>query len=153
MAHIYGKFEKGYTYIMSEEHKRKISNALKGNKHGFKKGNTNQKGIHRTEETKLKMSESHKGLNKGDKNSKWKGDNVGYTGLHTWVRKWKPKKEFCEKCNKNKPIDVANISGKYKRDLDDFIRVCRKCHYLMDLESHETDEFGRFIKKRSCKKP
>jgi hypothetical protein len=42
----------------SEEHKRKLSESQKG-KHS---GNLYWKGIHRSEETKKKISESHKGL-------------------------------------------------------------------------------------------
>lgn len=70
--------------------------------------------------------------NNGSKNGMWKGDNVGYISLHEWIKKHKPKPEFCEKCKINKPYDLANISGKYKRDVNDFRWLCRKCHMKED---------------------
>jgi len=64
----------------------------------------------------------------GAKNPQWKGDDVGYLALHNWIRRRKEKPVFCEKCNRRKPYDLANISGKYKRDVNDFEWLCRKCH-------------------------
>jgi len=58
--------------------------------------------------------------NLNEKNGMWKGDNVGYSQLHNWIRKYKPKTKLCEKCKERKPLDIANISGKYKRDINDF---------------------------------
>ena len=71
--------------------------------------------------------------NKNEKNNMWKGDDVGYFALHAWIRRNKPKSEVCESCGKKKKLDAANISGKYKRDVNDFKWLCRKCH----LESDE----------------
>ncbi len=68
----------------------------------------------------------------GEKNHSWKGDKVGYASLHRWVQRHKPKPEFCEECKKDKPRDLANISGEYKRDVKDFKWVCRKCHMIED---------------------
>lgn len=71
-------------------------------------------------------------VNIGNSNGQWKGDNVGYSSLHEWVTKHKPKTALCENCKKNKSYDLANISGKYKRDLNDFEWLCRKCHMVKD---------------------
>jgi hypothetical protein len=68
----------------------------------------------------------------GCKHGLWKGDLVGFGGLHTWVRNHKPKPELCECCQKQEPYDVANISGEYKRDINDFQWLCRKCHMAND---------------------
>jgi len=68
----------------------------------------------------------------GDKNPNWKGDFVGIIALHNWVRRRKKKTDFCECCKNTKPIDLANISGEYKRDVDDFEWLCRKCHMTKD---------------------
>jgi hypothetical protein len=62
----------------------------------------------------------------------WKGDNVGINCLHKWIRRHKPKPELCEECHQQPPLDVANISGKYLRDINDFRWLCRKCHLLSD---------------------
>mgnify|MGYP001568121201 CR=1 FL=1 len=65
-------------------------------------------------------------------NPAWKGDNVGYYGLHNWVRKRKPKPAICENCKERKPRDLANISQQYKRDINDFEWLCRRCHIIKD---------------------
>jgi len=67
-----------------------------------------------------------------EEHPRWKGDNVGYSALHKWIRQHKVKPWSCEDCNKNPPYDVANISSKYKRDIKDFKWLCRKCHYKRD---------------------
>lgn len=91
------------------------NNFAKGNKH--------------TEKSKLLISISLK----GEKNGMWKGDNIkSYVALHQWIRRNKPKIELCENCNKKESYDLANISGKYKRDIDDYKWLCRKCHMEED---------------------
>ncbi len=69
---------------------------------------------------------------KGERNGQWKGKKVGYHSLHEWIKNHKPKPEFCEECKKVKPYDLANISGEYKRDLNDYEWLCRKCHMKKD---------------------
>ena len=68
----------------------------------------------------------------GKNNPNWKGDNVGVIALHNWVRFRFLKPEFCQKCNKNKPYDLANKSGEYKRNLSDWEWLCRRCHMERD---------------------
>jgi hypothetical protein len=67
-----------------------------------------------------------------EKNPQWKGDKVGYDALHGWIRHHKPKPELCERCKAKPPRDLANISGKYLRDINDFEWLCRKCHMEKD---------------------
>lgn len=96
----------------------------------------------------------HKPWNKGidwiekreEGHPNWKGDNVGYGGLHTWVRKHLEKAERCEyedciypRIGANKKIlpypkqfEWANISHEYKRDLSDWIQLCQSDHWLYD---------------------
>ncbi len=69
---------------------------------------------------------------KGPKHYMWKIENVGYIPLHQWVRRNKSKPQFCEECGHNPPMDVANISGEYKRDIKDFRWLCRRCHMKGD---------------------
>ena len=69
---------------------------------------------------------------KGNKNINWKGDEVKYVGLHKWIRKYKPKPKFCEICKIKPPKDIANISGEYKRDIEDYQWICRRCHVIKD---------------------
>ena len=67
-------------------------------------------------------------------NPMWKGDNVSLVPLHQWIRRRKSKPEFCEFCSISKPYDLANISGKYRRDIDDFMWLCRSCHMKFDYK-------------------
>lgn len=96
--------------VLSEEHKRKIG--------------LTSKGRICLKETKKKISEA----NIGNLNGMWGGDKITYEALHQWIRRNKPKTNFCEECKIKKPFDVANISGEYKRDINDFKWLCRSCH-------------------------
>lgn len=76
----------------------------------------------------------------GEKNSQWKGDNVGYKSLHQWVYRWLSKNpKQCSNCgilgvkNYSKwSIHWANKSGKYLRKTTDWIALCVKCHKEYD---------------------
>ena len=74
-----------------------------------------------------------KGMNVAEKNGMWKGDKVGYEAIHAWIKRRLPQPSYCEKCNKeSKKLDLANISGKYLRRLDDWEYLCRSCHMESD---------------------
>jgi hypothetical protein len=66
----------------------------------------------------------------------WKGDKVGYEALHRWVSSHKGKPKVCEHCGvvetNNYKIHWANKSHKYFRDLNDWLRLCAKCHKKYD---------------------
>lgn len=72
------------------------------------------------------------------KHAFWKDGEVGYKTLHQWVRRYKPVPEFCVKCEVNPPKEVANVSGKYLRDLNDYEWLCVSCHRKKD---GQTDKF------------
>ena len=84
-------------------------------------------GTH-TPEVKKIIGDAHR----NEKNTFWKGDNAGYNTIHEWVRIRKPKPEFCVDCKIKPPRDLANISQKYKRDVNDFEWLCRGCHERKD---------------------
>ncbi len=73
-----------------------------------------------------------------EKHYHWKGDDVKYSGLHGWVYTVLGNPSKCVFCGKleNRPnhIDWANKSGEYKREKDDWLRLCRKCHIHYDKE-------------------
>lgn len=73
----------------------------------------------------------------GELNSQWKGDAVGYSGLHSWVRKNLGTPSICEHCNDSTKsrYEWANKSHKYKRDTSDWIRLCCSCHQKYDRAS------------------
>lgn len=65
----------------------------------------------------------------------WKGKLVGYSVLHRWVQKHLGVATICSTCfrtsNKTR-LEWANLSGKYKRELDDWLPMCRSCHMKFD---------------------
>lgn len=74
---------------------------------------------------------------RGSKNYAWKGESVSYRGLHQWVRREKGKPIQCSDCGiidyAPKKIQWANIDGKYRRQLSDYIALCASCHKIFDL--------------------
>ncbi len=82
---------------------------------------------------------------KGEKNWKWKGDGVGYVGLHYWVRRELGNASYCEHCSgeKSQTFEWANKSGLYLRDLIDWIRLCKSCHTIYDNKRGASSYHGR----------
>ena len=74
------------------------------------------------------------GFKEGSQHVNWKGDKVSYPALHTWITKYKGSPQRCEICGTNEPrrYEWANKDHKYQRNLDDFIRLCAKCHRKYD---------------------
>lgn len=79
-----------------------------------------------------------KGIGLKESNINWKGDDVGYIGLHYWVkRNWPggiPKS--CQTCSVmvygKKGLHLANITGIYSRDFSNWQFMCPKCHVKFD---------------------
>lgn len=91
------------------------------------------RGIKYSKESRKKMSKSQR----QEKNGNWKGNKVGYKGLHIWVGKSLGKIKKCFRCGttKAKWYHYANISGKYRRELWDFMPLCVKCHRAYDRKN------------------
>jgi hypothetical protein len=70
-----------------------------------------------------------------EKNHLWKGDKASLIAKHTWVVRRLGKPQHCEHCKtkEKRMYHWANISGKYKRDLTDWKRLCVPCHKRYDL--------------------
>ena len=127
-----------------------------GNQNGFKKGQIpwnkgkewnaqiklkmrNAKlGTKRTMEARMKASQTMKGKHTETKNPNWKGNNVGYSALHAWIRRKLGKPSICEYCGtiglNGRKIHWANKSGIYKRESSDWIRLCVPCHKAFDIK-------------------
>lgn len=98
------------------------------------------KGVPKTQEHVKAASDAHRGIKhpsiQGENHPFWKGDDVGYHAVHDWIAKNKEKPKECLHCGKKPGFDSigrnkihwANVSGEYKRDLNDFIPLCIKCH-------------------------
>jgi hypothetical protein len=73
---------------------------------------------------------------KGKNVYSYKGDDVGYYGLHNWVKKELGSPRYCEHCKstKEKAYHWSNISGKYLRRTFDWQRLCVSCHSKYDME-------------------
>lgn len=72
-------------------------------------------------------------------NVNWKGEDASYFAKHIWMtgNYGNPKKcEHCgvlgKKTGRSWSIHWANISGKYLRDTNDWLRLCAKCHSAFD---------------------
>lgn len=70
----------------------------------------------------------------GANNPHWKGQKVSYSGIHEWARRRFGKPMECENCGDTEKgyYEWANISGEYKRERSDWLRLCKKCHNDMD---------------------
>lgn len=111
---------------------------------GFQKGHKKYVVRH-TEETKRKISESRI----GSKNYNWKGDKACLSSVHQWVRKHLPEPAFCEICKLVPPMDLANISQKYKRDFSDWEYLCRKCHMTKDGRIKKAKDFLKDYRRKN----
>lgn len=142
-----GDFKKGHTPWnkgMKGIHLSPKSEFKKGEhpspKTEFKKGknpwNTGTKGICKPSRTSFKKGQSpwNKGKEylaiRNEKHPNWKGEEVGYGCLHTWVRKYLGEIQECNRCGaiKSKSFHWHNTDGEYKRNLKDWERLCVKCH-------------------------
>lgn len=68
------------------------------------------------------------------KHPRWKGDRVGYYGVHDWITKHygQPQEcEVCGLCDPQKKYHWANLAN-YLRDRRDWKRMCVSCHRLYD---------------------
>jgi len=112
--------KKGFKH--SEESKKKMRLAAKG------------RII--SSEIRRKISETaiRNGTQQNENNSQWKGNSASYGAIHDWVRRKKDKPEVCEMCRTKEPQELANISGNYKRNINDYLYLCRRCHKLFDKQ-------------------
>lgn len=129
------QFAKGMK--LSEKHKQQIREGIKKylqNLENKEKRMKQLREFHNLNRGIHPKTEFKKGEHFGEESYVWKGNKVGMRGLHNWIRRHKPKIEFCERCNEIKELELANISGNYKRDIDDFKWLCYSCHMKMDFE-------------------
>ena len=85
-----------------------------------------------TEESRANRSNARKAT--GSEHGNWKGDDVGYFALHTWLNRNKERTGACEWCHEERRTTFANLSGEYRRDVTDFAELCYPCHKVYDLE-------------------
>lgn len=136
----YGKFCEAKCYFKSEE---------------VRIGGRSGVGKILSKETKEKISKAKKGKpgwclglelpnRQGTTHHNWKGDDVGYIALHSWIRRKLGRPPACEKCGaigrmtgNIKPrwnIEHANKSGEYLRNISDWLSLCKPCHGRYDKQ-------------------
>ena len=123
-------WNRGKTGIYSEETRQKMGAKLKGRRRSIN-------------------TEFKKGENVGSKHRLWKGERADYISIHSWVARWKGRPKLCEHCgatNKER-YEWANIDNRYSRNLDDYIRLCKKCHTIFDFDKKVEIEVERRLKE------
>lgn len=83
---------------------------------------------------------------RGKRHPLWRGDNIGYAGVHQWFRETYPPPSQCSHCKQARKLEAANRSGRYLRRKYDWVYLCHPCHVKMDADNHKRDRFGRFRK-------
>ncbi len=142
-------------YKHSEATKRKIAESNRGKRRsaeqikrisdahlgqiGYWKGK--KKGSMPTEtREKIRLGNLGKHFNTptriGAKNNKWKGDDVGYSGVHDWIKYYYglAKDGTCAQVDSTCKgrLEWTNRSGKYIRRITDWQVLCRSHHARYD---------------------
>jgi hypothetical protein len=85
-----------------------------------------------SKKTKIILSQKMKGNNFG-----WKGDKIGYHGIHAWLRREFGKANKCENINcehKSKRFNYALLrEHKMERKKENFWMLCQSCHEKYDI--------------------
>jgi len=72
----------------------------------------------------------------GENHYRWEGDNIGYGGIHQWLKKIYGKADKCEICgidNEERMYHWAlKKDCKYERKRENFMMVCVPCHRMYD---------------------
>lgn len=115
---------------LSDAERKRRSEAMMGDK------NPSHRRVWTYEERQIRAERFRKIVSgkQGEKSPSWKGDDVGYAGVHAWLWRHFEKPEFCDNCHSDRFIDWSNISGEYKRDRSDWQALCRGCHMEYDLK-------------------
>lgn len=100
---------------ITEETRKKMAEASKRTLNGFKKGH-------------LEFVDEHNGM--------WKGDEVGYHGIHKWLKAKFGKADHCEDKDCPKTSRIFHWALKrncnYERKRENFIQLCIRCHRRYD---------------------
>ena len=70
---------------------------------------------------------------RGENSPHWKGDNVGYCGIHDWLKTQYGLAEKCEQCGSSKNVQWAKMKDvPYMRRRENFWQLCQQCHLDYD---------------------
>lgn len=91
-------------------------------------------------------------MNCGKSNGRWKGNKAEYSARHQWKIRISGRPPFCEHCGKKGKyfthfrlgketrywsIHWANKSGKYLREVNDWLGLCQFCHRIYDWSEEQ----------------
>lgn len=78
-------------------------------------------------------------------NPKGTSKSQSYNAIHWWVNQNKEKTHICENCGKyNKHTEMANKDHLYKKNINDYQELCKKCHTKYDYENHLSNKGSRW---------
>lgn len=91
------------------------------------------------------LTERIRKIPRGKNHYLYKGNMAGYGTKHDWIKRWYGRAYKCEYCGTKtaKRYEWANKSGKYLRDISDYIQLCKKCHNAYDF---------KFLYGNNCKR-
>ena len=123
--------------LHTEETKRRISETKRKQKivtpTSYKKGYT---PWNKGKKCPWVSERNRKYTTSGEKHHNWQGEFTTYRSMHRWVVRHKGQPTQCIHCKKDgltrHQIHWANVSREYRRDVDDYIRLCAKCHKAFD---------------------
>lgn len=118
--------------VVSDETRAKLSASLQGRtftEEWIEKIAVQNRGRKLTEE---QLERKKQNCRRGETHADWKGDNIGYRSLHKWIVSNLPSQNACSCCGRNVKLEVHNTDGKYTRDFNSWIWVCRSCHIAID---------------------
>lgn len=123
-----GRFVKGHKQLVSKEQLKENSKHVSGY----------WKGKKRDKETVKKMSD-YLSSRTGKDAIRWKGDEVGYSGLHMYIRKKFGKPSHCEMCGtkEDRQYHWARKTNTNSRDKIDWMRLCVPCHKKYDTDKRK----------------
>jgi len=75
----------------------------------------------------------------------WKGEDAGYSAKHLWIKRLKGTPRICDHCHskKKRKYEWCNVDHKYRRDVEDWMRLCTSCHRTYDIQNLGTPCFGK----------
>lgn len=117
--------------VRSDETRAKLAAALRGRELSAEHRRNIAKGIREagprefTPEGRTRFRQATGGEN----HYGWKGESASYNSQHHWIRYHRERMNECAECGRSTvATEWANISGEYRRDLDDYRELCIPCH-------------------------
>ena len=107
------------------------------------------KGKHHSEVSKKIISQKAKGRFANENHPMWAGDKASYSALHKWINGQKKEESLlCANCGKGNNLHWANKDHEYRRNKEDYVRLCAKCHRRYDIENGIYGKGAKFRNKQ-----